>query len=309
MKQLLLSVLLLGCLAASSQAQVPAHLCVSSARGSLSVDTQNLTFDASFNGQSFSGPFQVLFWQPDLFYVAGIGITQGLSFYANISFLRNSSFANVKMAGQSFTITNESHGDCDGNPSLAPPFTARIYPIGEEVEMYEDMPTIEGESPFSPMLCAIPSDSAVLTTYLWSTGEVGNMIHPTFTEGEHLITVEAIYNDIKTTAKIVAKVGEHKDPPVPVPSPPVNRPPSVTITQRDLHVSKKSVVVFDTVATDPDGDPVTVNWELPDGSTVTGSSASFKFILKGSFTVTAHARDGRGGDASDSVTVKVAKRL
>jgi PKD repeat protein len=58
-------------------------------------------------------------------------------------------------------------------------------------------------------------------------------------------------------------------------------------------------------ATDADGDPVTFEWELGDGTRATGPAVAKTYLTGGAATVTLTVSDGRGATATDRRTVTV----
>ncbi|MCY3022069.1 MAG: PKD domain-containing protein [Planctomycetota bacterium] len=80
-------------------------------------------------------------------------------------------------------------------------------------------------------------------------------------------------------------------------SPP--NPPVISITAGSVGAGQ--TVQFNAVASDPNGDPVTVTWDFGDGTTGVGPSPSHTYATGGPFLVTATAEDGRGGTATMSM--------
>ncbi len=291
--------LLSGCIifaslaiAASAQ-DVPSRLCIRDTRLNLEVDTRALTYKAEVDGQSFNGVFGPVFWVPEFFYIAGIGNTPGFSFYTNISFLRHSSFADVRIGNQTFRAWNVEHLDCDGNPSTAPPFEVKI--TGE----------LKGSPPFTPNLKAIPIDFENLSNYEWCVNgkmvAVGQSFSPTFTEpGRYTIEAEAIYNDIKasTEAEVVVEVEQTTPPPRPP-----NHPPTLApgISGK---LKKNRVIALTANASDPDGDTLDINWLCSDGLTATGAVVE-RIFKRGAFSCSCAASDGRGGAVAATIAFEI----
>jgi outer membrane protein OmpA-like peptidoglycan-associated protein len=97
-------------------------------------------------------------------------------------------------------------------------------------------------------------------------------------------------------------------PPPPPPAPPVNRPPTVTARCEPctVEVGKASTVTAD--AQDPDGDTLTYKWGAPTGSFANNADRQTQWtapMQEGAVPVTVTVDDGRGGTASDTVTIQV----
>lgn len=57
-------------------------------------------------------------------------------------------------------------------------------------------------------------------------------------------------------------------------------------------------------SSDPDGDPLTYEWDFGDGSpTATGATTSHRYTMVGTFTATLRVRDNRGGEGTDTVRI------
>jgi hypothetical protein len=69
-------------------------------------------------------------------------------------------------------------------------------------------------------------------------------------------------------------------------------------------------IALDLGGTDPDGDALTFNWDLGDGTTGTGATppASHPYGDNGGYTITLTVDDGNGGSDTQSTTVTVANR-
>ena len=99
-------------------------------------------------------------------------------------------------------------------------------------------------------------------------------------------------------------------PPSPPPAP-QNRPPTVK-AQCDpctVYVGERSQLTAD--ANDPDGDPLTYQWTAPTGKLdqpTTPKPTWTAPMQVGSVPVTVTVNDGRGGTASDTVTIQVIQR-
>ncbi len=99
--------------------------------------------------------------------------------------------------------------------------------------------------------------------------------------------------------------------PAPAAAPaPQNRPPTVHARCEPCTVSvgKTSTVTAD--GQDPDGNPLTYTWRAPAGSLTTASARRTPWtapMLDGPVPVTVRVDDGKGGSASDVVTILVIK--
>ena len=102
-------------------------------------------------------------------------------------------------------------------------------------------------------------------------------------------------------------------PPAPPPPPPVevNRNPWVELTAEPdtLYSGESSRVTAK--AGDPDGDPLTYHWSCSAG-VIEGTGTQVTWIAKdlspGEYWVSCRVDDGRGGSASDTVTIKVVEK-
>jgi outer membrane protein OmpA-like peptidoglycan-associated protein len=97
-------------------------------------------------------------------------------------------------------------------------------------------------------------------------------------------------------------------PPPPPPPAPQNRPPTVRAAcdPCTVEVGKTSTVSAD--AQDPDGDPLTYRWTAPAGAVTSPTSRQSPWtapMQPGPVQVTVTVDDGRGGTATDTVTIQV----
>jgi outer membrane protein OmpA-like peptidoglycan-associated protein len=113
------------------------------------------------------------------------------------------------------------------------------------------------------------------------------------------------------------RIGYHRGlrvyvpPPPPLPPPPVaseNRPPAVRARCEPctVEIGRTSTVIAD--ASDPDGDPLTYQWSAPAGSLANRSDRQTPWtapMQEGPVPVTVTVTDGRGGTATDAVTIQV----
>jgi outer membrane protein OmpA-like peptidoglycan-associated protein len=99
---------------------------------------------------------------------------------------------------------------------------------------------------------------------------------------------------------------------IPPPPPAANRPPTVDVTANPAEVEEGADSRVTADANDPDGDPLTYAWRAPDGR-ITGTGPAVTWTAptgtEGSFPVTATVDDGRGGTASDTVNIRVHRRV
>jgi peptidoglycan-associated lipoprotein len=99
-------------------------------------------------------------------------------------------------------------------------------------------------------------------------------------------------------------------PPPPPPPPPSNRPPTVKARCEPciVQVGKSSTVTAD--AQDPDGDTLAYKWSVPTGTLAAATDRQTLWTApeqEGSVPVTVTVDDGKGGTATDTVTIQVVK--
>jgi outer membrane protein OmpA-like peptidoglycan-associated protein len=99
-------------------------------------------------------------------------------------------------------------------------------------------------------------------------------------------------------------------PPPPPPAPPQNNPPSVKARCEpcSIEVGKSSTVSAD--AQDPDGDQLTYKWSAPTGTLASPGDRQTLWtgpMEPGPVPLTVTVDDGRGGTASDTVTIQVTR--
>jgi len=108
----------------------------------------------------------------------------------------------------------------------------------------------------------------------------------------------------------VAPVPEPEKPetrPLPVP-PPVNRPPTVQAQCDPCRVEVGQTLTLRSTSQDPDGDSVRSSWTSPAGTITNAGLATTQWRAQtapGKVVLTVTAEDGRGGKATDSVTIEV----
>jgi outer membrane protein OmpA-like peptidoglycan-associated protein len=99
-------------------------------------------------------------------------------------------------------------------------------------------------------------------------------------------------------------------PPTP-PPPPANRPPTVKAScdPCTVEVGTRSQLAAD--ASDPDGDPLTYRWTAPAGTVEQPTIVKPMWLapmVVGPVPVTVSVADGKGGTASDTVTIQVVRK-
>jgi outer membrane protein OmpA-like peptidoglycan-associated protein len=118
---------------------------------------------------------------------------------------------------------------------------------------------------------------------------------------------------------IIGRIGYHPGvrvyvapapPPPPPPPAPRNQPPTVHARCEPctVEVGKTSTVAAD--AQDPDGDALSYRWSAPAGTFTTGTARQTPWtapMQDGPVQVTVTVDDGKGGTASDAVTIQVIK--
>jgi peptidoglycan-associated lipoprotein len=119
---------------------------------------------------------------------------------------------------------------------------------------------------------------------------------------------------------IVGRIGYHPGVRIYVPPPPPQAPPPPPAPQNHpptvrarcepctVYVGKTSTVTAD--ASDPDGDTLTYAWSAPAGTFTNRSAVSTPWtapMQEGPVPVTVSVSDGKGGTASDAVTIQVIK--
>ena len=118
---------------------------------------------------------------------------------------------------------------------------------------------------------------------------------------------------------IVGRIGYHPGVKVYVPPPPIggpppppalpgNRPPAVRARCEPCSVFAGTAATVTADAQDPDGDPLTYAWSAPAGSLTSAAARQTPWTapdMEGPVPVSVRVSDGRGGSASDVITIQV----
>jgi hypothetical protein len=105
----------------------------------------------------------------------------------------------------------------------------------------------------------------------------------------------------------------HARPPASTPSRPAasaNRPPSVRAQCEPCTVQIGKTAVVSAAAHDPDGDAISYAWTTPGGTLADPSGARTVWtapMIEGPVPVTITVTDGKGGSATDAITIQVTK--
>ncbi len=77
----------------------------------------------------------------------------------------------------------------------------------------------------------------------------------------------------------------------------------------DLSGTVGDKIIFDgTDSSDPDADKITCSWDFGDGGSGSGCSISHVYLESGSYTAILTVKDGKGGEAQDTVKVAIAEK-
>jgi len=94
----------------------------------------------------------------------------------------------------------------------------------------------------------------------------------------------------------------------PLPLPPPNRAPTVRAQCDPCRVEVGQTVTLSATSQDPDGDSVRSFWSAPSGAIISSGGTTTQWRAQtapGNVVLTVRADDGRGGTASDTVTIEV----
>jgi outer membrane protein OmpA-like peptidoglycan-associated protein len=97
--------------------------------------------------------------------------------------------------------------------------------------------------------------------------------------------------------------------PAPPPPPPANRPPTVSAQCDPCRIEVGQRVTIGATGQDPDGDTLRMVWSAPSGTLTDSRALTTQWRAEtapGKVVLTVTAEDGRGGKATDTVTIEVA---
>jgi len=136
-------------------------------------------------------------------------------------------------------------------------------------------------------------------TYAWDFGDGNtstsqNPTHTYAADGTYIATVTVSDGRGGTgSASVEVFVGGNLDPVVTIDrNPPGNQRVGVPIE-------------FTAIASDPDGDPLTYEWDFGGDATATGRTPTHTFLTVANHTVTVTVSDGRGGSATATTNVNI----
>ncbi|PVX25908.1 MAG: hypothetical protein CW691_03145, partial [Candidatus Bathyarchaeum sp.] len=138
-----------------------------------------------------------------------------------------------------------------------------------------------------------------VASYFWTFGDGDfdygvELTHSYADNGEYPVTLTVTDERGATSSKTVSIVVN-------------NRPPVADITASKTSVDKRETVNFDATGSyDLDGTIVSYSWDLGDGTTATGITASRSYLDTGSYTVTLTVTDDDG--ATDTAVVRITVR-
>jgi PKD repeat protein len=138
-------------------------------------------------------------------------------------------------------------------------------------------------------------------SYAWDFGDGG-----TSTQQNPTHTYTAPGNYTVTVTVSDGKGGTDSES-LPITVHQANRAPTVTASRTPTGVIQPGTEVsFTANASDPDNDPLTYAWDFGDGGTSTQQNPTHTYANPGIYTAKVTVSDGRGGTATDEVSVNVA---
>jgi chitodextrinase len=192
--------------------------------------------------------------------------------------------------------------------------TLALFPAGAQARAW--MITYQPEAPVAGEAVAFHAERANPgngsgESLVWDfgdggTGATADATHVYSAEGEYTVTLTTPELDGSVTVEDSVVVQVASPPPPPPPPPPPNTPPSAAFTFSPAGPLVGEGVTF-TGGSDPDGDPITREWDFGDFTPVSSDVApTHAYTLVGSYTVALTVTDDRGGFASTSQDVTVA---
>jgi hypothetical protein len=124
---------------------------------------------------------------------------------------------------------------------------------------------------------------------------------------------EATVAGVVALASMLAAAGCHPRPGVSVPAAQParqNRPPSVRLQCEPCTIAVGKTLTVSATAQDPDGDQVSFAWTAPGGRLARPSERQTEWtapMQEGPVPVTITVNDGKGGTATDAITIQVTK--
>ncbi len=157
-------------------------------------------------------------------------------------------------------------------------------------------------------------------TFTWDFGDgttaKGAIVEHTFAWDNHTYTVQVTASDgtDSVTGNLNVPVGTGE-----------NTPPTITVTADAAWISQEDPLTVTADVTDPDGDPVEIEWliaqrieasneedsvyDLPEETDKTGDDATFTFDESGTYKIIGKATDAKGDSSTDEIEVKVTRTV